>query len=170
MEGGGVEAPEATEPFEEDGGRSEVASLDSTVQRLQIKNRGNNRKRGSIPTDSQKQKQLWRNFFPGCVAFGFGDRNRTCFYCTWLPPCLRGGGRMMRRGTESSCTCGRPARSPSAHASACGRTADQRSGARTHSAALTVFFFSYSALFMRGEYCTLLEIFFADFASGDWWC
>ena len=77
-----MEAPEATEPFEEDGGRSEVASLDSTVQRLQIKNRGNNRKRGSIPTDSPNKNSCDVTFFPGGVAFGFGDRNRTCFYCT----------------------------------------------------------------------------------------
>jgi hypothetical protein len=28
--GGGVDAPEATEPFDEDGGRSEPASFDST--------------------------------------------------------------------------------------------------------------------------------------------
>ena len=130
-----MEAPEATEPFEEDGGRSEVASLDSTVQRLQIKNRGNNRKRGSIPTDSPNKNSCDVTFFLVALHLGLVTGIEHVSIVHWLPPCLRGGGRMMRRGTESSCTCGRPARSPSAHASACGRTADQRSGARTHSAA-----------------------------------
>ena len=65
-----MEAPEATEPFEEDGGRSEVASLDSTVQRLQIKNRGNNRKRGSISTDSPNKNSCDVTFFLVALHFG----------------------------------------------------------------------------------------------------